>query len=156
MNRFRAGLTAAVAVALTAAGLTAGQPAWAASCHGSGCTGQDPQATGCSSGATTIASASDPGGTLVVQVRYSATCGTYWARSIVNYPSDPGHNEAILYGFTRNPGFHSYTEDSHVLNDQDVWSPMGPTGYWVYACTDAWINGVQLCTGVTGSGQGPN
>lgn len=53
---------------------------------------------------------------------------------------------------------YSYTEDSGVYDNgtATVWSNMIPTGYWVQACTDAWINGNQPCTDVTGSGHGPH
>lgn len=63
--------------------------AHAASCYGSSCLGKDPQTEGCSADATTLAQASDPGGTLVIQVRYSSACSAYRARSLVCLPSEP-------------------------------------------------------------------
>src|SRR5262245_1467970 len=84
MNRRRlAGLAAAASIGLgTLIGLPA-SPAFAATCSGNGCNGLDPIATGCATGAYTVASApmSDPYGTAAtIDLRYSPSCGTNWSR----------------------------------------------------------------------------
>ncbi|MEV0950646.1 DUF2690 domain-containing protein [Promicromonospora sp. NPDC050249] len=68
--------TATLALVLTSVGLSAiaTTSAAAATCSYTSCDGQDPEATGCSAGATTVRSARN------VQVRYSPTCKAYWSR----------------------------------------------------------------------------
>lgn len=72
-------------VAVLAMGLiVVGTPAaHAVSCSGDRCSGQDPQATGCSVGGYTVASKSFPNG--ILEIRWSPTCKTNWARMTV-YP----------------------------------------------------------------------
>jgi hypothetical protein len=55
-------------------------PAFAVSCSGAGCIHKDPQASGCSSGATTLASVTPPGGGPVVTLRWSSACVANWTR----------------------------------------------------------------------------
>jgi hypothetical protein len=72
-----------VGVGLTAPMATA-TPALAATCSGYGCDYQDPVATGCSSGAYTVTSAAITyqGVTYgTVELRWSPTCQTNWART---------------------------------------------------------------------------
>jgi len=70
------------------------QPASAVTCSGYGCDGWDPQETGCSADAVTVASApiwdsSQPGvEDGLVELRWSATCGTNWTR-VTSYVVDP-------------------------------------------------------------------
>lgn len=52
---------------------------------GGGCDGQDPVATGCDYDAYTVTS-QDINGLGLVELRYSPTCGTNWAR-VTSYPS---------------------------------------------------------------------
>jgi hypothetical protein len=93
MKTFRllvAALFAAAALTVSAAAITAA-PALAATCGGHGCDHTDPYATGCAgSGASYYVVASTPiykGSTNVqagyVQLWYSNTCGTNWARIVV-------------------------------------------------------------------------
>jgi hypothetical protein len=61
-------------------------PAYAATCSGYGCDGQDPLASGCNTGAYTVASApiTYQGVTYgTVELRWSPTCQTNWARTTV-------------------------------------------------------------------------
>jgi hypothetical protein len=91
-QRFRQALMTACLVALTAAASVPVHPGPAAaapgklavSCWGDWCSGQDPEVTGCSAGASTVASAGIPWSNgLTLELRWSATCQTNWAR--VNY-----------------------------------------------------------------------
>jgi uncharacterized protein DUF2690 len=52
-------------------------------CYGDYCSGQDPETTGCSAGAYTVTSVGYNGGTL--EVRWSPTCKTNWARINVGW-----------------------------------------------------------------------
>src|SRR5438876_9566962 len=54
-------------------------------CSGRGCDGQDPITTGCDYDAYTVTS-QDINGLGLVELRYSPTCGTNWAR-VTSYPS---------------------------------------------------------------------
>jgi hypothetical protein len=137
----------AVALAVTAVTVAPAPAAHAVGCFQNGCLGKDPQAMGCSSDAQTIASNGQ------IMVRYSAACGAYWARHV--YFSTDSSPEAILYGWTCNPGCVSHTEDSGFWNQFPVWSPMIPTGYWVQACAPGGSYGDLYCTDVTGDGHGP-
>lgn len=78
---------AALAAATVAAGLlTLAGPvssASAAGCYGSGCTGKDPQATGCSADATTIKRVAAPSRDYGYgDLRYSPSCGAYWVKTV--------------------------------------------------------------------------
>lgn len=55
-------------------------PAFAASCSGSSCVGKDPSATGCATGATSVASVRPAGGGPAVSLRWSSACRSNWAR----------------------------------------------------------------------------
>lgn len=59
----------------------------AASCYGDWCSGQDPQATGCSADAYVVASADVYSGRANLQLRWSPSCQTNWARLYI-YPSN--------------------------------------------------------------------
>jgi hypothetical protein len=145
----------ATIIASAAPAVLTAVPAHAVSCFQNSCLGQDPQASGCSSGAQTIASTTNG---VELDVRYSAACGAYWARVIDSAPPPPFgsySNRAILYGWTCNPGCKSFTEDSGYQPNAIVWSAMIPTGYWVQACAPEYFDGPLFCTDVTGSGSGP-
>lgn len=69
-----------VAGAVTFVTVATEEPAVAATCWGDWCSGLDPQATGCSSDAYTVAHALIPGTTSKIELRWSPTCKTEWAR----------------------------------------------------------------------------
>lgn len=56
------------------------KPAGAVTCWGDWCSGKDPAATGCDADAYTAASSRVPGTYFHVELRWSPTCGTGWAR----------------------------------------------------------------------------
>lgn len=62
-------------------------PASAAGCYGDYCSGKDPEQTGCSADAYTTASARIPGTYAYVDLRWSPSCKTNWARA--NWYPDP-------------------------------------------------------------------
>ena len=68
------------------------QPAGAVGCWGDWCSGTDPQATGCAADAYTVASAFHSGTGFLVELRWSPTCKTNWAR--VN-TRNPGWVKAV-------------------------------------------------------------
>lgn len=83
VGRVVAGVQVATLAAVGLAMSTAG-PAMAVTCVGYGCDGQDPNVSGCSSGANTTSYAylRDPNNNVVglLELRYSPTCGTNWGR----------------------------------------------------------------------------
>jgi Protein of unknown function (DUF2690) len=101
-----AGTLAALAFSLLAAVLP--QSASAATCYGTGCQNRDPQLTGCSAGAYTLNSATiyeplvhdegfgDYAAVGRVDLRFSPTCGTKWAR-ITTYVTDGFGNPFHVY-----------------------------------------------------------
>ncbi|MFF5182712.1 helix-turn-helix domain-containing protein [Streptomyces sp. NPDC000345] len=56
-------------------------------CEGSGCTGKDAEEMGCGGGLATTAK-SAPAGRVLVEVRYSRTCGAVWGRITQALPGD--------------------------------------------------------------------
>jgi hypothetical protein len=69
-------------VALMGFFIVAPTPAFAVGCSGDYCSGQDPLSTGCSADAYTVHTASVYGtyGARTVEIRWSPTCKTNWAR----------------------------------------------------------------------------
>ncbi|MDQ1045317.1 hypothetical protein QFZ76_003553 [Streptomyces sp. V4I2] len=59
-------------------------PAAAAECSGSSCNGQDPQAKGCSSGASSVQGAAFWEASFSVELRHSPTCSARWTRLTVD------------------------------------------------------------------------
>lgn len=74
--------TAILAAVLgVASALIVPRPAMAATCWGDWCSGQDPESSRCSLDAYTVASAGIPWSSgLAVELRWSPTCQTNWAR----------------------------------------------------------------------------
>jgi hypothetical protein len=86
MQTTRRRLTSVVLVLLTLVGglavvtLTGEEPAAAAGCYGDWCSGRDPQAMGCAADAVTTAHARIPGTYSYLELRWSPSCKTNWAR----------------------------------------------------------------------------
>lgn len=100
---------------------------YAATCSGTGCNGKDPQSSGCASGATTVATAYFTGG--YVELRWSATCQTNWARVV----STSGNKYLKAYIVQQNVG-ELYASNVY---GQSTYSPMkyAPTGQiYIQAC----------------------
>jgi hypothetical protein len=74
----RAFLTSIIGALL--ASIFAVAPADAATCYGDYCSGKDPQATGCAADARTVAHVRDAGGGYILELRWSPSCKTNWAR----------------------------------------------------------------------------
>src|SRR5690349_11402154 len=75
------------AVALGLSGTVAvGSPALAVSCYGDYCSGKDPESSGCSADGVTVASGPLWGTfNTYVELRWSPTCKTNWARIPATY-----------------------------------------------------------------------
>ncbi|MEV7230801.1 DUF2690 domain-containing protein [Polymorphospora sp. NPDC051019] len=107
------------AVAGTTGTLVPARPALAgkveAGCWGDWCSGRDPEETRCSADAYTVASAGIPwSGGLEVELRWSPTCQTNWAR--VNYGA---------FSFVRAvQSGTGYTQDYSATNGTYWWSRM--------------------------------
>jgi hypothetical protein len=95
MQRSSRLLTAVVAAAICSTGaLVAGAgSAAAATCFGDGCTGKDPIATGCANDAVTVASIKLPWVIQTLDLRWSPSCKTNWAR--MQYDANPTWLRAI-------------------------------------------------------------
>lgn len=80
-------LVLSIAATGTLLGVGAG-PANAISCSGAGCTYQDPQTSGCSADAVTVASYKLPAVQQRLELRWSPRCKTNWARMYLDpYPT---------------------------------------------------------------------
>ncbi|MBY8880303.1 DUF2690 domain-containing protein [Actinacidiphila acidipaludis] len=107
--RFLRSSTTALAVLGLAASFAVLGPAGsagAASCHGSSCTGLDPQATGCSAdGVTTqtLEPTNDPN--VIAYLRYSAACGASWVKV---YSSSAVAIQGTVYGNVWNNNTRSW------------------------------------------------
>lgn len=86
LKRLRSGLLA-LALALFGAVAVATPAQAAVTCYGDYCSGQDPMATHCGDDATTVRWKDLPGERL--ELRWSPTCKTNWARLVV-YPTGLG------------------------------------------------------------------
>jgi uncharacterized membrane protein len=89
-RRLTARVAAMIAAIVVGAGLSTVvfiAPAQAVSCYGDYCSGQDPMQTGCGNDATTVAWKDLTGERL--ELRWSPTCKTNWARLVV-YPTGLG------------------------------------------------------------------
>jgi hypothetical protein len=99
------------------------------SCYGDYCSGRDPQATGCANDAVTFAVANLSYGTL--QLRWSPTCKTEWARLYV-YPTRtlaPGWVTATQpsTGYTVSGGINaisSWSPQTETVSSPMVYSPV--------------------------------
>lgn len=92
-----AGLAAALAAGVLVPAATGSvSPASAVTCWGDYCSGKDPEASGCSADAYTVVSARIPSTYAYVELRWSPTCKTNWARVGSGYASmNPGALRAI-------------------------------------------------------------
>lgn len=105
---------AAAAVLFGAGTYIAPAPAHAVTCYGDYCSGQDPQSSGCSATARTIAHTAvyGTGGTQWVNLRWSDACQTNWAQV-----SNPSSNvKAVQAG--------GYTQGFSATNGTNSWSKM--------------------------------
>jgi hypothetical protein len=117
--------TAATALAFGVIAVGAGA-ADAASCYGDYCSGQDPAATGCDRGATTIAVRSDIVGARL-DMRWSRKCKTAWARW-QQYPRGWNLGSVLLELRTvQDTGYmqlRSWPNLSGPGDNTTTWSPM--------------------------------
>lgn len=109
-------------------------------CAGQDCTGQDPQAMGCGTSATTTADVTV--GTAYVEVRYSRTCKAAWARIARATPGDviqvkaPGAN-----------GGTARSQSGRVDADGDAYTKMIPVDSAARATACATLGGgTRACT----------
>ncbi len=104
----------------------------AVSCYGDYCSGRDPDTTGCSADARTVAHVQLPWVRQRLEVRWSPTCKTNWARML--YDNDPTWLKAVQPST-------GYTQSRILRSGSNSWTPMiySPTRC-VYAevQTDVW------------------
>lgn len=102
-------------------------PASAAGCYGASCTGRDPQAMGCSSGARTLDSF--PVGGVLFELRYSPACNAAWTRA----NGGPANQFfAQIRGSLSQSGYGPAI-GTQVTTSSD-WTGMYSYGLWVRAC----------------------
>jgi hypothetical protein len=96
------------------------------SCYGDYCSGQDPVASGCSKDAITVAAHEQDNGGGIVEVRWSPTCKTNWAKW-TQYPTGWCLNCGIVAlaavqdtGYTQEIDLTSVTP----ADGDSVWTPM--------------------------------
>jgi hypothetical protein len=93
-------------------------PAHAVSCYGDYCSGRDPESSGCSADAYTVAHARIAGTYVNVELRWSPRCKTNWART--GWPG--AYNPNNLYAVQAQTG---YTQRGVVGNNGTyVWTRM--------------------------------
>jgi Protein of unknown function (DUF2690) len=113
----------ALSLSATMVAAATASPAGAASCSGDSCSGRDPQASGCSSDAYTAYSTNL--GSAQLQLRWSPSCQTNWARLIV-YPQGWG---CFIYGqlsAVQDTGYMQWSEAPWTCGSGGAtyWSPM--------------------------------
>ncbi len=101
----------------------ASPPPNSVTCYGDYCSGRDPQTTGCAADATTVAWRDVPGARL--ELRWSQTCKTNWARYI-QYPQGFGGSTALQLRAVQKGT--AYTQrlnyDINGTPTGTTWSPM--------------------------------
>jgi hypothetical protein len=98
-----------------AGALVVGAPAQASpSCYGDYCSGTNPETTGCSVGAQTVAQQTWAGWGVKLELRWSPTCKTNWARVSTN----PAASGATLRAVQCSTG---YTQAGAVANNGTYW-----------------------------------
>lgn len=106
---------AVASLAAAAALLTGPASAGAVTCWGDYCSGKDPNATGCANGAYTVAYVQLPGVQQRLELRWSPTCRTNWARIL--YDPNPSWIRAVQ----RETGYVQWFSASNGTNS---WSRM--------------------------------
>lgn len=133
LNRIKAITGSLLLMATLLAGLVATAPsASAASCYGSSCTGKDPQAQGCASGAVTKSSfvghwRNNIGKDPYVELRHSGACNARWVR-VTAGESDFGCGG----GATPQIRIRNYTSGGTLLSEQIRSFSACTTGAWTY------------------------
>lgn len=110
-SKIASGLLAAAASSM----MMTASPAHAATCYGDYCSGLDPQASGCAADAYPVASSTNAG--VTVQLEWSPSCKTNWAR--VN-TSSPASIKAVQQGGYTQWG--TYTGGGYAWSRQ-IYSP---------------------------------
>lgn len=114
-------ITALIVAFLSSSWISSTSSAYAVTCYGDYCSGRDPETSGCSNGAVTVAATNVTGGRL--ELRWSARCKTNWARYI-QYPrgwfmgniplqlravQDTGYTQRHNYGVNGTPTGTTWT-----------------------------------------------
>jgi len=112
--------------------------------------GQSPYANNCASGATTIADKSSDDGSVKIEVRYSGTCGTAWARVQLKNESDVANTTNVdihrTQGEPTTPQSCSVTDDkSDSLDAYTCYTGIIGTNNAQFVAT-ATVNGTTLTT----------
>jgi hypothetical protein len=108
---------ALVCIAALSGAVVTAPAAQAVTCYGDYCSGRDPEATGCSADAYTVVSARIPGTSAHVELRWSPTCRSNWARTAWN-GSNPGSALRAVQCPT------NYTQGYSGTNGSFWWSRM--------------------------------
>lgn len=134
-------VVAFTALATVGVGASSAPPAFAGGCWGDSCTGQDPEAQGCS--AQTIDSVYPPGGGSLVELRQSSDCYAAWARAA-------GGWNILVQGSTTPDGSNIVVQYGAVGGDPATgveWTDMVSFGYWTRACIEGIDSSDWNCTG---------
>ncbi|MFJ1767911.1 DUF2690 domain-containing protein [Amycolatopsis sp. NPDC088138] len=107
----------ALTAAVLGAGVIAAPAASAVTCYGDYCSGKDPESSGCSADAYTVVSARIPGTGSYVELRWSPTCKTNWARTSWNGDSPSTSLRAVQCAT-------GYTQGYSTNNGSFWWSRM--------------------------------
>ncbi|MFE9747175.1 DUF2690 domain-containing protein [Saccharothrix saharensis] len=118
----------------------------AATCYGSTCTGQDPNARGCAADARTLAEYTY---SARFELRYSPACHAAWTR--VTSATTYNTIFAQINGYTTKPTSigapAARTYGAQVVAGQ-TWTAMVSFDYWVRGCTATWFTATpHTCTG---------
>lgn len=94
-----------------------------AACSGSGCTGLDPSAQGCTSDAQTVGSYTGSGssGTVTGTLMYSPTCVANWAKATTSSGSRYVRAEVTVYGYQYRWAFGSNITVLSYMLDGHAW-----------------------------------
>jgi len=133
-------LSAALVTAMVGMSFLVALPAEAVSCYGDYCSGVDPESSGCSADAFTRVSARIPGTYAYVELRWSPTCKTNWART--TWSGDPSSLRALQcatgysqIGVSGSNGTYSWTRMIYSPNLGVSAQWIGPPGSTATSCS---------------------
>jgi hypothetical protein len=142
--RWRSGVgTMGATIFLMAGSFAVGVPtAQAVTCSGGSCEGKNPQSSGCSSSASSVASAQTIYGRLEFELRYSSSCKTWWTRFVAINNGSVGTID-VERKLDSYPGTTTYLSKS----GQEGWTAMllNGSGYHFRAC-GTWEGQDTTCT----------
>lgn len=121
---------------VVAPGVASATPPPSVGCYGDYCSGQDPMSTNCAAGAYTVAVGDvyGTGGEQYVEIRWSPTCKTNWARTnIITSNVKAVQQTGYTQGYSSNNGTFAWSKmiySPSLCVKAVIWGVWGVTETW--------------------------